>query len=209
MSNVVKKSLLTQIELLPIKKGKKRKALYKCECGNTTEAFVDNVRRLHTVSCGCYQKANPYKTHGLRRHPLYRIWADIKTRCTNPNRIGDHLYHGKGVKMCDEWLNNPESFIKWALSKGWERGKQIDKDRKAREAGIEPLLYSPDWCLVLTAKENHNEKSNNKKIEYNGVVKNIMQWGEFYGVSKAKFWYRMRACNFDMYAYVKKWGNKT
>jgi hypothetical protein len=111
--------------------------------------------------------------------------------------------------MCEEWLNGPELFIKWALANGWGKGMQIDKDKKANEAKVAALLYSPEWCSVLTPKENQNQKSDNRKIEYNGETRNIMQWGEYLGVSKAKFWYRMRACNFDMYVYANKWGNKT
>jgi hypothetical protein len=211
MTNVTKRSLLTLIELLPIQNGKRRKGLYQCECGNKTEVFVCNVGRLHTVSCGCIKSGairSRNTTHGLRNHPLYRIWADIKTRCTNSNREGSYLYCDRGVRMCDEWLNNPEVFIKWALDNGWQQGMQVDKDKKANATGIPALLYSPELCSVITRKENSNETRRNRKVEFNGEVKNIMQWGEFLGVSKAKFWYRMKACDFDMNKYMQKWNNK-
>jgi len=210
MTNVQKRSLLTFVELLPPVKGQHQKALYKCECGNIKELFMSNVKRLHTISCGCIKTTKPINvTHGLRKHPLYRVWSDIKTRCTNPNRDSDSLYRGKGVRMCEEWLNNPDAFIKWALENGWEKGLQVDKDKKANAAGVPALIYSPEWCSIVSRKENSNERGNNRKIEFNGEVKNIMQWADFFGVSKAKFWYRMRACDFDIYAYFKKWGNKT
>ncbi|HEX2682421.1 MAG TPA: hypothetical protein VHL77_00715 [Ferruginibacter sp.] len=212
MAKVVKKSSLTLIELLPLSAGKRRKGLYRCECGAVKEAFVNNVQRLHTTSCGCERKRNSierFTTHGLRKHPLYRIWADIKTRCTNAGRPEAYLYHGRGVRMCDEWLNGPEFFIKWALEHGWQKGMQIDKDKKAKSAGVPAVLYSPEWCSVLSNPENQNEKSTSRKIEYNGIVKNIMEWSVFLEVPKAKFWYRMKACGFDLYSYMDKWQNKT
>lgn len=207
MTNVQKVSLLTLIHELPGKyPGNKKKGLYRCECGNLKEIFIGNVTRLHTLSCGCFKQENPGALkHGLRKHPLYRIWSYIKTRCYNSKFEDYSDYGGAGVRMCDKWLEHPELFVKWALDNGWEKGMNIDKDIKAKKANIPAILYSDEFCSVVTSSENQNAKRNNRPIEYNGVTKNVMQWAEWSGVSKAAFWYRIKKCNFDMYAYVKKW----
>lgn len=49
-------------------------------------------------------------THGLRRSLEYKAWAHAKQRCTNPNHIGWHLYGGRGIRMCDRWLNDFAAF---------------------------------------------------------------------------------------------------
>jgi hypothetical protein len=107
--------------------------------------------------------------------------------------------------MCDEWFNGPELFIAWALENGWKKGLEIDKDIKADKLGGDGLIYSPEWCSVVTPKENGNNTRRSRKMEYNGVIQTSAQWSEHFGVSKATFWYRVKKCNFDMYAYAKRW----
>lgn len=51
--------------------------------------------------------------HGLSGHPLYKKWGAIKTRCYNKNAPNYKWYGARGIKMCDEWINNPEKFIKY------------------------------------------------------------------------------------------------
>jgi hypothetical protein len=55
-----------------------------------------------------------------------------------------------GVTICQEWLDNPISFIEWALQNGWQKGLEIDKDLKSM--GLK--IYSPDTCSIITKLEN-------------------------------------------------------
>lgn len=84
------------------------------------------------------------KTHGLNDHPLYRKWNGFKTRCYNKNNPKYHRYGGRGVIVCNEWVNNFKAFYDWAILNGWEEGLQIDKDIKAHKLGKEGLIYSPE-----------------------------------------------------------------
>lgn len=106
----------------------------KCDCGIIKDYFLCNLqRKSHTHSCGCFRRQKAvarFVTHGLRRHPLYRIWADIKTRCYNKNALHYPRYGGRGVKMCSDWKKNPDHFIVWAVANGWRKGLKIDKDIK-------------------------------------------------------------------------------
>lgn len=43
------------------------------------------------------------KNTGKRKHPLYRTWADVKTRTSNPNDKQYQDYGGRGIKMCERW----------------------------------------------------------------------------------------------------------
>lgn len=204
MTNIPKLSKLTFIQNTA--GGKHAKAIYRCECGVIKECFIDNVKRLHTISCGCERRQNKHSiTHGLRRHPLYRIWAGIKTRCYNDKTVGSKLYIERGVVVCEEWINNPENFINWALANGWEKGKQIDKDIKARNLHIEGLVYSPEMCSVVSATENGRCTRKNRYIEYGGLTKCIKEWSEYFKISSATFWYRIKKCNWNLYLYAEKW----
>ena len=92
----------------------------------------------------------PAPTHRLSKHPLYRVWHDIKRRCYNPNFSPYPYYGGIGVTVCEEWLNHPENFIQWAVSQGWVKGLEIDKDIK--QAGNK--IYSPEMCSIVSHRDN-------------------------------------------------------
>lgn len=137
------------------------------------------------LSCGCYnkQKLRDRAKHRLLKHPLYRLWANVKSRCYDPKNKAYENYGGRGVKMCDEWVNNPESFIKWCLNNGWAKGLFLDKDIKSIKLGLpSPLVYSPEWCNFVTRKENNNYTRYSVFITFNGVTRNIVQWADHLGM---------------------------
>ena len=51
-------------------------------------------------------------THGLTKHPIYKVWTSMKNRCYHrPNGS----YMKKGIKVCDEWINDFKTFYNWAI----------------------------------------------------------------------------------------------
>jgi len=119
----------------------------------------------------------------LRDHPLYMVWAAIKTRCYNGRCPTYHLYGGAGVVMCQEWINNPIAFIQWAINSGWKKGLVIDKDIIPKRKNTPPLIYSPTTCSVVTQKQNMNCRANNTFVEFNGESKTLKEWSEKIGIS--------------------------
>jgi len=59
-------------------------------------------------------------------HPLYNTWRSMKTRCFNPNNKAYKYYGGRGITVCQEWLDY-NTFEVWALANGWEKGITIDR----------------------------------------------------------------------------------
>lgn len=163
-----------------------RWALYKCECGNEKELRVNSVNTGSIKSCGClmvnFKKANI--THGMTEDPLYALWSRVKSRCYDKNSAAYYKYGGRGVVMCDEWLNNPLQFIEWAKNNGYKKGLQLDKDIIATNLGLEPLLYSPERCQFVTPTENANCRRNSHFIEYNGKKQTMKQWSDELGVNR-------------------------
>lgn len=81
----------------------------------------------------------------------YKIWQGMKRRCTNKNDAHYYLYGGRGIKVCDEWLNNSEAFMDWAYSHGYADGLEIDR--------IDPDgNYEPNNCRWVTKTENRKRK---------------------------------------------------
>ena len=44
------------------------------------------------------------------KHPLYNIWAEMKQRCTNPKKHNYKRYGGRGITVCERWMNSLAAF---------------------------------------------------------------------------------------------------
>ena len=72
-------------------------------------------------------------TKGWSNYKIAYIFSGMKQRCYNPNCKSYPLWGGKGIKICDEWLNDPKKFDIWAINNGWQDGLTIDRiDSKGR-----------------------------------------------------------------------------
>jgi len=116
------------------------------DCGNNVIVRLGYLRRGHTRSCGCY-KIEIQTIHGLCKHPLYRVWLCIKRRCYGKNNENYRYYGGRGISVCDEWINNPESFIKWGLNNGYKVGLTLDRRDNDGD-------YEPANCRFVTQRGN-------------------------------------------------------
>ena len=59
---------------------------------------------------------------------MYYILDTMIARTSNPNHSAYKYYGARGIKVCDEWLNDRGTFFTWALANGYEKGIELDKD---------------------------------------------------------------------------------
>ncbi len=164
-------TLLTPIAIIPSERPsryeKSRFIVCKCKCGNTTKISYGNFINYHAMSCGrsCpYYKETLKKSVWANQVPKIRdLYKHIIRRCYNPNDADYKHYGGRGVKMCDEWLNNYQTFLDWCLANGWKEGLQIDKDIKGTG-----LIYSPETCMFVTQRINATCKRNSIRMTLAG-----------------------------------------
>ncbi len=97
----------------------RRKAVWQClcDCGNTLCTVM--TPSSDTFSCGCLiREINT--THGasLRRRgvrsvetKVYLVWLSQIKKCYRPNSSKYPTVGGRGIKMCDRWVNNFPAFL--------------------------------------------------------------------------------------------------
>jgi hypothetical protein len=90
-----------------------------CDCGARIDVRAGNLKNGHSKSCGCRRVETNAKSknvdHGACvRHkmtPEYRAWSGMKYRCTNQDAPNWNDYGGRGIKVCDRWLNSFAAFL--------------------------------------------------------------------------------------------------
>lgn len=174
----------------------KHQSYWKCRCECGKEKVVDgfSLRSGHTKSCGCYQKevrTQKAIKHNYTGTRLYRVYANMMTRATNPNYIETDRYMKRGIDVCDEWKNTPEAFIKWALANGYEDALTLD--RIDNDKG-----YSPDNCRWVTYKVQMRNKSNNRLITYQGKTQPLVTWCEELNLNYYKIANRLNKYKWDI-----------
>ena len=122
-----------------------------CDCGTITTVRSHCLISGGTKSCGCI-KGQRQRTHGQSRTKLYRLWADIKKRCSGKgNKKNQRFYFNKGITVYDEWKSF-QNFYAWAKDK-YVVGLDIDRIDTTRG-------YSPDNCRFVSRKINAQNKKN-------------------------------------------------
>lgn len=110
------------------------------------------------------------KKHYMKNTKLYSIWNEMRNRCNNPNDANYKRYGGKGICVCNEW-NDFRVFYPWAVDNGYKEGLTIDR--------INPLgNYEPSNCRWITRAEQQRNRSNNVRIEKDGIYLTIAEWCE-------------------------------
>ena len=80
----------------------------------------------------------------------------MKTRCINKRSKDYNRYGGRGITICDAWLNDFVEFREWALKNGYSDDLSIDRSDVNGD-------YTPDNCRWVTAKEQARNRRNAKQ----------------------------------------------
>lgn len=121
-------------------------------------------------------------------HILQTKLCDMKRRCYNTKDKFYKDYGGRGIKICEEWMdkkNGHKNFQKWAVETGWEEGYSIDRiDVNGN--------YEPSNCRWANPSQQANNRRNNFYVTINGVTKTSTEWAKQIGISQRAFIERIK-----------------
>jgi len=171
--------------------------LCRCDCGNTCIRRSGALRDKHhkNKSCGCAhvdsirkasQAAWKATTTWTGPHKKQLVWLlkNIKKRCYNKSDSHYKWYGGKGVRLCDEWLNNSSAFYDWCLANGYKPGLTIE--RKDCEG-----MYSPENCTFIPASEQQRNTTKNRFISWKGETMCLADWSRKLGIRYGALQHRL------------------
>jgi hypothetical protein len=115
--------------------------------------------------------------------PIYLSWQSAKGRCHNPADKRFPHYGGRGIRMCDRWLNSFENF----LADMGERPTGMSLDRIDVNGD-----YAPDNCRWATAKEQADNRRRTVWVDYEGSRVTLKDFAKARGIKYRTLWARMR-----------------
>ena len=141
-SNINKKDmtpkLVGEIYLRKANESSKYRASYgifECQyCGKEFETKYAYIKNGDTKSCGCQAVK-----HSLSSNKFYSTWHKMLHRCSNVNNKDYKSYGGRGITVCEEWLD-VTNFIAWAEATHPDI-EGVSLDRIDNDLG-----YSPENC---------------------------------------------------------------
>lgn len=154
-----------------------RKVRCICDCGSVVEVVARQIRAGKTQSCGCLMRdriLETNRTHGESRSSgetaEYRTWGRMKRRCTKPQDKSFSDYGGRGIKMCDRWLNSYDAFLQ-------DVGRRPTPAHSIDRIDVNGH-YEPGNVRWATKREQNNNTRVNHIIEFNGERLTLAQWSE-------------------------------
>lgn len=189
------------LKVIGITRTDKNRKLFVCECdcGNTKAIEPAIWEQGIVKSCGCKHdelQRESSTVHGHSGDRLYKVWHSMKQRCYNKNNSNYENYGGRGIRVCQEWLDDFMNFYNWAMASGYDYNAEFGEctlDRINVDGNYEP--NNCRWVDVEVQANNKRPsntwKKRGKKYRYKGKLYYINELCNIFGTSYAKIHYRM------------------
>jgi hypothetical protein len=159
-----------------------RDVRWNCECAcelrRQKEVSGTELVRGASRSCGCLHRelsSKRLRTHGMHGSPTYRSWTAMKTRCTIQSHEAFERYGGRGIRVCERWL---ESFENFFADMG-VRPQGTELDRHPNNDGN----YEPGNVRWATRTEQARHRRSSNVVEFRGERKTVAEWYALLGLS--------------------------
>jgi hypothetical protein len=149
-----------------------------CDCGRLAVVCANNLKAGRQVSCGCYREQQIGErslTHGQTGTVEYKTWLGIKKRCYNTACKSYADYGGRGITVCERWLNDFPAFL-------------ADMGPRPASHSIERIdnhgPYSPDNCRWASRTSQNRNTRRNHYIEHNGQRLTLQELADSHSIDR-------------------------
>lgn len=158
-----------------------RVATFLCHCGKEFTANIRSAVRLEVKQCKqCVIEIRTKKlikistSHGKSQTKEYRCYAEIKKRCKPGSEARFPDYSGRGIRVCQRWL---ESFDNFLADMGAKPTEKYSIERVDVNGN-----YEPSNCIWLlnTLQAQNTRKS--RYLTYKGETKLLKFWADEVGL---------------------------
>lgn len=170
------------------------KLMYNCICDCGTEKTISraSLKSGLSTSCGCYVKeaaSKRFTKHGGTKNggiiSEYQAWSDMKQRCYNPKHKSWGNYGGRGIKVCDRWLNSFEDFFS---DMGRKPSPKHSLDRYPNNDGN----YEPANCRWGTDEQQRLNTRGKVRLVLNGENTYLGKFASFLNVNAETLMYHLK-----------------
>lgn len=155
------------------------RAQVKCDCGNTNTVRVADLVAGRTKMCKSCAASVSRRGHGAAKKghvsPEYISYTHMIQRCTNPANKDYKNYGGRGIKVCELWLESYEAFLMCM-------GEKPDPTYTIERLNGN-MDYQPSNCVWASKEVQNRNKRDTVFATIDGVIRNVSEWIEKLGLT--------------------------
>lgn len=138
-----------------------------CSCGTRVWKTLDEINEQRLVHCDYCALPKPkiLRCGRTGRQRILSILAGAIQRCHNPKSRAYPNYGGRGIRVCQEWRDDPESYYIWALHNGYDDDLTLDRIDNYKG-------YEKTNCRWVTQAENNRNQRRHQDAR-EGRIKSI------------------------------------
>ena len=139
-------------------------ALWECRCDCGAVVIKSSVS-LNNNAKQCTRKCplGVHIEHGAATRTAqtkeYKTWVSMKQRCLNPNSQKYKDYGGRGIKVCQEWVDSFEAFL---VHVGFApEGERVSIDRIDNDGNYEPgnVRWATPYQQIMNRRNSKRKSS--------------------------------------------------
>ena len=152
----------------------------RCDCGSIGAYSTYYLVLHHTPkNCGCDRSHIGCPKHGATRSgrmtPEFKAWSRMRSWCTNPKDKVYDRYGGRGIKVCDRWLNDFAHFMD-------DMGPKPSIGHCLGRLDINGD-FTPDNCEWSDMTKQNNRRRDTVMLTWNGETMSVCDWSRRTGIS--------------------------
>lgn len=136
------------------------------------ESHLRRYKKYGSPTAGYYLKTGHQKNFAKE----YLSWKSMKARCLSPTATNYHNYGGRGIKICERWIEKPNGFQNFLDDMG-KRPEGCTLDRINSNGD-----YCPENCRWADWKTQGSNRRGVATIEYKGKTHSLKEWSTELGL---------------------------